>query len=361
MAPSHWRLISAHLALGFATITFSAWNVLAESVTGQGPGALLVSALRDVTSVLCLGVVSLLREQCSHLAHPNRALLAEECRVPGEILTCRRPRARRDWFLIAAVGLAGPFLAPVGSILCDTWSSGNTNAILNALTPACTGLFAALLGIDRPSWCLALALLLACAAGLVAVNSATSSLESEKPAAERVAGILAGLMAMLSQALFYVFMHPLQKPHRGRPPLDALALITHAYFFAATASVVGCAVAVATTDFGVCSWLESSGGRQLFLSLYAGAVCGALNFALITWACESVQITICALYGVMQPPVTALLALAAKGESLEKGGLISGALALASLLCATVGPSLMATRHEVSCCAPEVGAEVERT
>jgi len=362
MAPPSWRRAAAHLALFFTTVCFSAWNVLAESVTGKGLGALLICALRDTTSLLCLAATLLLRGRCRRHARARSGAAMEEaeaCRTCDDRPVWTGPGSRRDWFLLAAVGLAGPFLSPLACILCVTWSSGDTSAILNALTPACAGLLATLFGFERPSWCLALALSLGTAAGLLAVGSPMSSMEAQGPTSGFAAGVIAGLVAVLCQGSFFVLLRPLQQTSRGRPPLDALTLITYAYAFAATASLATCLVAVEAEGFSLLAWLRSEGGRQLLLALYGGAVCGALSFGLITWASESVQASVCALYGVLQPPCTALMAFAAKGEALTMGGLASGALALLSLVCATAGPSLVVARREALCRPLTGGAEAE--
>mmetsp|Transcript_103030 Transcript_103030/g.288684 ORF Transcript_103030/g.288684 Transcript_103030/m.288684 type:complete len:93 (+) Transcript_103030:3-281(+) len=67
------------------------------------------------------------------------------------------------------------------------------------------------------------------------------------------------------------------------------------------------------------------------LALYAGFVCGAVNYSLITWSNRLLPVTVCALYGALQPPATAVIAFFARGESLSASGFASMALVILSL------------------------------
>jgi len=239
------------------------------------------------------------------------------------------PKGLREWALVGAVGLTGPFIGPLATLLCVAWASADVAGILNALTPAVTAVLAVALRLERATVLLALGLLLGTAAGVLAVRA--TGAQSDHPAQNYALGVVAGAVMATAQAIFLIAAKPLLQPTNKRPAMGAALVTRSAYavaFAASSASLLLLALAR--------GWAEALRGladtSELWLALYSGVVCAALNYTLITWANKFLPATVCALYGVMQPPLTAIIAFCVKGEQLTVWGYVSMALAIASLV-----------------------------
>eukprot|EP00747_Dinoflagellata_sp_TGD_P001382 gnl/TRDRNA2_/TRDRNA2_101916_c1_seq5.p1 gnl/TRDRNA2_/TRDRNA2_101916_c1~~gnl/TRDRNA2_/TRDRNA2_101916_c1_seq5.p1 ORF type:complete len:378 (-),score=34.72 gnl/TRDRNA2_/TRDRNA2_101916_c1_seq5:98-1192(-) len=324
-SPGRGRCLAAHGALLLATVTFSAWNVLAENFNASTSNLIILCAVRDITSfALLFGAGYVQYRKLSWCLGSNSL-------------------AWSDWALLATIGLSGPFLAPLATVLCIAWSSSDTAGILNALAPMFASVLSILCGLENISRLLVLAVLFGSAGGLVALHGvSTSSHSAVRPTGDpvrHIAGVLAGIVMAVMQGVFLCAMKPLMSEHGERRALRPGPIITLAYLFAAWASFSVCLV-VAGACGGFSNFLSEWGMRETWLALYAGIVCGAFNFSLITWANETLPVTICALYGAGQPPCTAVIAFLVHGEGLTMMGFVSGALVLASLLIMTYDQSL---------------------
>ncbi|CAE8730171.1 unnamed protein product [Polarella glacialis] len=336
------RVWCGHGALLFATLTFSGWNVMAKAFDAEWPTVVLLSTVRDCTSFALLVVSSWWLAKVPSVSEFSlgQALSSAPAAAP------ERLGGFEDAFLVAVVGFAGPVLAPLATLLCVEWSGSDMAGIINATSPAMAGLMAVWFGMERCSRRLGAGLLAGVASGFVAAASNPSSGQQLGPSSS--AGIVAGLVMAFSQALFFVAMKPLLRapssaesrqccgkpwPQRRQRPLRGMQVVTMAY---GLASVSWLCVACGSWAEG--ARIEASWGlEQSLLSIYAGTVCGALNWCLLAWAAEVLPVSVCALYGALQPPCTAILAYFLRGEALTLPGLLSMALAVASLVVLSVG------------------------
>lgn len=328
------RAAAAHAALFLATVTFSVWNVLAELIDARLPVALLLCAARDSTALALLCIAWPLRRAAA------KAALGVDPRCGAGYFDQQEQNAARvrdratpfgwDWALLVGVGLSGPFMASMATVFCSEWAGADVTSILNALTPACTSLLSLATRLERFTWRFAVGVILATASGLIAARGGAEAEGAEDQQRPRhlPAGYAAGSVMVGAQAGFYIMMKPLFVQRGDRDPLANELVITTAYAFAAAASVLVFCVEVVVDGFPFAGW----GWVQTWCALYAGAVCGALNYSLIAWASSVVTVTACALYGALQPPCTAVIALLFQGEALTRAGVISMVLALLSLV-----------------------------
>jgi len=319
---------TAHAAMLLVTLTFAVWNVMAESFPTQHSSVLLLCASRDVVALAALGAWFLASRRC---ARQRREV---NCQADPPALDASLPSmpcSSSDWALLAAVGLSGPFLAPLATMLCVSWSDADVAGILNALAPAIAGVLAVIFCIERSSWRLVAGVTLGTTGGLMAAQGATAG--ASRPTQSEpnyIAGVAAGVAMSVAQALFLVGMKPLLRRSRHRQAIPSLVVIGLAYAIAFIASVLGFCGLIYV--HGLKEAIGGWGKQETLLALYAGLVCGAMNFSLITWANQILPATVCALYGALQPPSTALIAFVWKGESLTTMGYVSMALIAASLV-----------------------------
>lgn len=299
--------VAGHGALLLANLTFSAWNVLAEGFPQHG-NVLLLCAIRDGTALAALSAVWAARV-C--VEGRRRRLEAPSSAAGG---ACSAGVAGRDLALLVAVGLTGPFLSPVATVLCATWSGADVAGNLNAVEPALTSLLAVIFGLERPTWALAAAVSLGTVGGLLAGLGTSTEVQHTQPGQRLVAGVLAGFVMALAQAIFLIAMKPLLRANCARDALPASLVVTSGYAIAFGASLLSFLSILAVQ--GVKETVGDWDREATLLGLYAGLVCGAMNYSLITWANKLLPVTVCALYCAMQPPCTALIAFFAKDESL---------------------------------------------
>merc|ERR1712032_1601955 len=108
-------------------------------------------------------------------------------------------------------------------------------------------------------------------------------------------------------------MKPLLRTRQGlRPPVAASEVIFLAYAFASLAAISCCLVAMAIAGPSVV--LAHWDASDTVLALYAGAICSALNYFLITWASARLAASVCALYACVQTPGTVVFALVMRKE-----------------------------------------------
>mmetsp|Transcript_109248 Transcript_109248/g.216982 ORF Transcript_109248/g.216982 Transcript_109248/m.216982 type:complete len:356 (+) Transcript_109248:17-1084(+) len=316
---SHRTLVvTAHGALLFATITFSAWNVLAGSFGTSFAHVAILCAVRDGTALVLLCACRVLSERS-----------CQASQRPGS--NTGRPVGSRDWLLLATVGISAPFLAALATVCCAMLAGSDTVGILNAVGPAIASLLAVGVGLERASWCLTAGVLLGSAGGCVTVKGASSAGSgSERSSTQLMGGIIAGIVMALAQGIFFVAMKPLLRQTNARKGIPALVVISTGYAFASFASVSCC---LGLAIFKGTQWLvDDWGSRQTFMAVYAGLICAGLNYFLLTWANKVLPVTICAVYGALQPPCTAVMAFLARGEALTTAGYLSMFLVVASVV-----------------------------
>lgn len=315
--PGRTRVAAAHGALLFATITFSAWNVLAGSFGTSFADVAILCAIRDSTGLVLLCGCRVLERSC------------QTSRLPGS--STGRPVGSRDWLLLVTVGMSAPFLAALATVCCAMLAGSDTVGILNAIGPALASLLAVGVGLEQSSWCLAAGVSLASAGGVITVRGASSSAAgSERSSTQMVAGILAGVVMALAQGIFFVAMKPLLRQTPARKGIPVLVVISTGYVFATCASVL-CCLGLAILK-GTHWLLEDWGTRQTLMAVYAGLICAGLNYFLLTWANKVLPVTLCAVYGALQPPCTAVMAFFARGEALTGAGYFSMFLVVASVV-----------------------------
>lgn len=304
----------AHGALLLVSITFSAWNVMAESLDAEGFQQLIVCAIRDCTAGLVVWAVG--------LCHHGRAawFLRPTSDATGTL------DSRRDTVLVAAAGLSGMYASPLLCLLTVAWAGDTTAGIFSALSPAFASALAVLSRLEQGSLRLAFGVALGVGAGLVAMLGTTPS----SGGGHAGFGILTGFLSALGTSLFFIALKPLLMPSDRRLGLDVASVVALAYAFASAASTATCLLAIATC--GVRQVLGPWAWKQTLLSMYAGIVCGALNYSLLAFAQRRLSVTACALYGALQPPFTALIAFVARQEVLRFYGFVAIALAVASLV-----------------------------
>eukprot|EP00933_Yihiella_yeosuensis_P043620 TRINITY_DN38506_c0_g1_i1.p1 TRINITY_DN38506_c0_g1~~TRINITY_DN38506_c0_g1_i1.p1 ORF type:complete len:384 (-),score=40.32 TRINITY_DN38506_c0_g1_i1:121-1128(-) len=304
---------------------------MAEAVAEDVLGALLLCSVRDTVAVFSLILAGTVCQRLKQ-AEAIRAFAAW-------------PSGKQDWMLLVTMGLSGPFLAPLATVLCASWASADTAAVMNALTPGLTALVSTVIGFESPSWYLTVGVTSGSVGGLLVAISASpgsSHIAQGRAPTEKLAGNLAGFASAAFTAIFLLAIRPLvRRSHRsngncrdnsefrGRElPLPAMLVIGLAYAFAACASVTTCVALGAYTAPRLVSWRADDWA----FSIYGGVVCGAMNYALITWASTVLPPSVCGLYGALQPPLTAVLAFLVRGDTMPQLGIVGMALVIASLL-----------------------------
>lgn len=342
------RIVGAHGALLFATLSFSCWNVLAGSFDTRGANTLILCLIKDLIAFLALSCCWAIRLIIRALS--NLDPLGEECHAREG-----SPRSCRDWLLLATVGLSAPFLASLLTVLCAAWAGSDTVGILNALGPAVASALAVCVGLERISCRLSGGIALGTAGGLLTVHSRSSGASHLSPT--MIAGLIAGFVMALSQGIFFVAMKPLLWASPLRNGIPSFAVIRIAYGFA-TAASVSCCLAVIFVN-GLYTTFANWGMNETWMAVFAGFICGALNYFLITWANGILPVTICALYGVLQTPFTAIIAFVAKAEALDTIGYVSMVLVVSSVVIvswerstadASQGHSTQGPREELLTC-----------
>lgn len=340
LAADGWRRIAAaHAALLLASLTFSAWNVIVEVYPQRQGGAMLLCTLRDGIALIILELLHRLRVLALRLRRApggeprcsvDAAALIEgsDGAASGGLREPAGPRDRADWALLVLVGVSGPYVGPLATLFCVAWSSADTCGILNALTPLVASCIAVAGGFERATWLLAVGLVAGVAAGILSVGATASGPQSGGTAVGF--GIVAGMVGACGQGTFFVAAKPLLREKGEWQPMAAYMVIRYAYFVAFVASLLTLLVAAAV--WGSAKVAGNLDTTELWLALYSGIICAAVNFTLIMWANKILPASVCALYSVMQPPMTAVIAWLVKGEKLVAIGYLSMCLALVSLL-----------------------------
>jgi drug/metabolite transporter (DMT)-like permease len=293
----------------FVAFTFSLWNVLGKIVMRKGISPIVVATIREVGTAVLLCTCTLLLHWRS-----NKQLL-------------QWPSAR-DFGCFLACGILGVFGLQLFYILGLDAASADLGAIFQPLTPVLVVVFGALLGIERVPICAAdlglrrsarLKLLgVAVAVGGCClelfpnmfasppVNSSMTlrMLKLEGGTGSPVRGVLYLLVSDIGAATFILSQKPLFAS--GYQPLDVIAL---SYGLGAA-----CMAAAAACWQGIepVSWYLDplSVGVLCFVVL----ICGAVDYAIMTWANERLDAATVGLYGALQPPCTCLLSFLIQGE-----------------------------------------------
>ena len=269
-----------------ATVTLWGLNfTITKYVLSHGFQPLAYGSLRFAAASATLGAVAYARE--GSLAMP-----------------------RRDLVLLSAAAFIGICVNQVTFVYAIKLTTATTVALLFGTLPVIAGVFAVALGIDRVGtrfW--AAAVLAIFGAALVALGSGGG-------VSGHLLGVLLGLAATVTWAVYSVAVAPLLRRHS---PLRASAVA----FIAGTLPLVAISSKqLATQDygFGVSIWL-----------LYVFAVLGSLVVANLLWfgAISRVGPSRAAVFANLQPFLAAIFALLILSESITRLQ-VAGGLAIAA-------------------------------
>ena len=334
MCRSRHRCSSAgligHLCMLFVCATFSIQNVLAkQALVHVHP--LVFALLRDGGATPVLAVAALVVDG------------------RGRCARCWRPRGWRQWCGLAAGGALGLCGNQIFYLVGLSLTSSTLTAIWNTGGPVLTGLFAWALRQERFSW-LRVAGLVVATLGLAGttvwgaiadadVDAAGGGSMRSGGTAKLLLGTLALLIYVVCCAIFCVML----KPMFAWGP-RATTLIAWLYFFGASCLAVAVGIYAAvlaamapmapggragniTTPPATTTRARSRGdavwdglqlgaifplqdnGEAVGAIVFAALIGSALNYALMTWSNPRVGPTLQALYGIVQIPLTALVAL----------------------------------------------------
>ena len=355
----------------WVSLTFSIWNILCQSVLSDAASDPIVFAFfREVGSA--------------------PVLLVAVALFVGRPLP--RMRSRRDTANLILVGVTGPYGTQILFILGLANTSAEKTAIFQLLTPIATALLATLIGMES------YAFTARAAARAVAVrvrrkrsdSGAAAPAPSGLPAAPllattggkgcegqegseggaetaevrrswlKLAGIALGVggllpligisnlvvgadsarevlgecfltLNVLTGAAYILLLKPLYRRH-----YNALAICAYSYVVAALCSIATVAVGRSGPGASARYWDISS--KEGAVLLYAVFVCSALNYAIMTWAFQYMEGTVCALYGGLQPFFTAIGSYFFLDDVGFSGGdALGGLIIVVGLVCVTVG------------------------
>mmetsp|Transcript_29389 Transcript_29389/g.48727 ORF Transcript_29389/g.48727 Transcript_29389/m.48727 type:complete len:337 (+) Transcript_29389:202-1212(+) len=297
------QTILAHCGMVFVATTFSLWNVVGDTVLRRGFDAIVLATYREVGTAACLIVASL---ACSR-----------QLKWP----------AARESLLFAACGIFGVFGLQFFFILGLRAASADSAALIQSLTPVITLLVGAALGIERfdlcasessvwrASWSKAIGVVVS-VAGCVLF-----SIHAESANSSPLSGMLYLLLSDFGCAAFILTQKPL-----FAAGYSSLYIITVAY----TVGAACMAVAAAIIRPPLAAWAISA--DEVLLITFVILVCGAADYAILTWSNSRLEAVIVSLYGILQPLVTALLSFIIQGETVASLALVGGAFVLLGLI-----------------------------
>jgi len=294
-----------------------------------------------------------------------------------------RMRSRRDLLNLVLVGVTGPYGTQILFILGLANTSAEKTAIFQLLTPIVTALLATLLGMETYAFSVARA-----AAAVAAAAAATAKdgggeplLLPERAARQGAGGAAAahcaaqaevrrswlklfgialgvgGLLPLIgisnlvvgadsarevlgetllslnvvTGAAYILLLKPLYR-RRYHP----LAICAYSYCVAAVCSVLTVAIGRAGPGAAGKYWDIST--KEGAVLLYAVFICSALNYAIMTWAFQYMEGTVCALYGGLQPVFTAVGSYFFLDDAGFSGAdALGGAIIVLGLVCVTKG------------------------
>jgi drug/metabolite transporter (DMT)-like permease len=231
------------------------------------------------------------------VATPGLFLLAH-------LLEGARP-SRRDWPILALLGLLGVTLNQVLFIVGLHWTSASTTAILMPTIPVFAALLAAITGVERIRPLRAVGIGLSVLGALVVLDPSRFA---------RVDRSVLGDSLLLANCLAYAGYLVLLRPVLRRlPPLTVTAW---AFLFGGVGVLLVAAPSLASTPF---ERLTGAGwGALAFIALWPTL----LNYALNAWAVGRSSPSLAASYVCSQPAITAMLAVPLLGETLSPRALV---------------------------------------
>jgi drug/metabolite transporter (DMT)-like permease len=291
----------------FVVGTFSLMSVLASMILKRGSDPFCFACYRELGTAVLLGAA------CAFVPRPT---------LPS----------RRDALLLACGGVSVYFLQ-LFYILGIADTSADVAAIFQPVTPVLVVLLGTLTGIEplvlcrgHPDTMRRSRLRLAG----VAVAVAGCTLEVVSPqggaaGATRVQGVIFLLLSDLSSAALLLSQKPIFA--RMRP----LHIIATSYAVGALCMAVTAAALRGGTP---AAWAVSplEGAVLAFVVL----ICGAGNYSIMTWCNERLDATVLALYGILQPPVTAAISFALQGATVRTQDALGALLIIAGLVLASV-------------------------
>lgn len=323
----------AHLAMLFVTVTFSLWNVLGKMVLKRGLDPVVLAFYRETLTA---------------------ALLIAGCLV-AQRRSGRRPKrpTAREAVCFLLCGCGGVFALQLFYIIGLTLTSADTGAIMQPVTPVLVLMLAAALGLERLTLC-------ACSGGLrrrtemtlswirvagvalasggcaLLVEASRSGAGSEEGSSGEAGGSsLLGvgclLLSDVGAATFILSQKPLFASY------DPSVVIAASYGIGAS-----CMAVVGLVWKGGEPALWSLDGDEAAVLTFVILICGVADYALMTWANQHLEATVLALYGVLQPLVTACLAFLIVGERVAPVAAAAAALIIAGFLAVAAAERLLA-------------------
>jgi drug/metabolite transporter (DMT)-like permease len=305
----------AHLAMCFTVVTFSLWNVLGELLLSDRTDPVCLAFIRECGTALALVTIVGLQHRA------RRAAL-------------KRPTGR-EAALFLACGAGGVFGLQLFYILGLSTTSANEGAMFQPVTPVLVMVLSAAFGLERlkffgpscesalvrQSWQKLGGVLLAAGgcALVVLATPASDDASGEGQATEYIGSALL-FASDMGAATFILSQKPLLRSY------EPSIVIAVAYAIGAACMVV---TALAWKAADAAAWRVST--AEAAVCLYLVAVCGVGNYTLMTWANQHLDATIVAIYGVLQPPVTALIAFVLLGEQVAPLSALGGVAVIAGM------------------------------
>ena len=313
--------VLAHLAMLFVTCTFSLWNVLGELVLKRGIDPIVLATYRELGTAMLLAIGSVALHRGSSPKRPNL----------------------RQSALLVACGVGGVYGLQLFYVLGLARTDADTAALFQPLVPVLVLLLSALLGIERlrlcpwgeavvrRSWQKLVGVVLACGGCLIVVRAGSGGggddaggggSGGDMTSGRRQLGLAFLLVSDLGAATFIVSQKPLLALY------SPLLVIAASYTLGAAAMATTAAVLLGGGPLSNWAISPLEGGVLAFVI----AVCGALDYALMTWANSRLEGVVIGIYGVVQPFATALLAYVIEGETVALLDILGGALILSGLV-----------------------------
>jgi drug/metabolite transporter (DMT)-like permease len=296
--------------------TFSLWNVLGELVLHDGDPVILAFYREVFTAAVLLTVVAL--DQRRRGVMPPLPTL-------------------REASLFVACGAGGVYGLQLFYILGLSQTSANEGAMFQPLTPVLVLVLAAALGLERlhlwpaagctahvrVSWqklCGVVTAVGGCAV-VVLASSSTHEAASGDEQPDALIGAIYLFISDLGAATFILSQKPLLRTY------EPAVVVAGAYGVGAVCMAL---TAAAWKGAEPATWHVSQ--TEACVLVFLVLVCGALDYALLTWANKHLDATIVAMYGILQPLATALIAFALLGESLSPLSALGGGAVVAGMV-----------------------------
>ena len=339
--PCQWGNLSAHLAVILVNCAYGLFNVLGEAVFNGSMSPVVFAFYREVIAGTLLVTICAAKHRITKVPYP-------------------RP-TQREWALLLSSGAFGIFPIQVCFVWGVKYAGADATSLVMLLLPCLVLIVAAALGIEllplnqAGSWCKITGVLCSVGGAVLVIKLGGSSSSTDGGSQELLLGYgflllsdFAGVVMLLTQKPLFANYDPLEVISCGY----GTAAVCMAIFGAgdclpAAASCWPCF----TTDFAV--WKIAAPQTEFSVSLldaaalaYAVLVCSVMCYYLMTWANSKIDSTSVALYNMVQPIATVVLAYFIEGDS-PGLGLVAGAPLIVLGLLLTTRP-LSGTSKEAS-------------